>query len=80
VRTPGAPWLSVTRTPTNTLVISWPAPAEGWVLERTNALPSVAVESWPQVPPPYQTNGATIFTTLTNTPATGNQFFRLHKP
>jgi hypothetical protein len=78
--TPGAPWLSVTRTPTNTLVISWPAPAEGWVLERTNALPSVAVESWPQVPPPYQTNGATIFTTLTNTPATGNQFFRLHKP
>ena len=36
--------------------------------------------SWPQVPPPYQTNGGFISVTFPNSPATGNQFFRLHKP
>ena len=79
--TPPAPSLSTSRNPSlSTLTISWPAPAEGWLLESTNALPSVASSSWPPVPPPYQTNAGTISVTFTNQPATGNQFFRLRQP
>jgi hypothetical protein len=76
----GAPRLSISLTNSNLLVIAWPAPAAGWVLEVTNALPSAAVESWPQVPQPYQTAAGTIWVGLTNNPATGNQFYRLHRP
>ncbi len=64
----------------STVTVSWPASAAGWVLECTNALPSAAAPSWPQVPPPYRTNAGTISVACTNNPATGNQFFRLHKP
>jgi hypothetical protein len=74
----GAPALTVMRS-NNAVVVSWTASAEGWVLEATNALPSVAAP-WPQVAPLYQTNSGTISVIFTNTPATGNQFFRLHKP
>ena len=79
LQTPGAPLLSISRTVTNTIVVSWPAPAEGWMLERTNALSSSSA-SWPVVPQPYQTNAGTISVIFTNNPPTGNQFFRLHKP
>ncbi len=79
--TPAAPSLSTRRNPSlSTITISWPAPAEGWLLEGTNALPSVAASSWLPVPPPYQTNAGTISVTFTNLPATGNQFFRLRQP
>jgi hypothetical protein len=79
--TPRAPSLSISLNPQlSTITLSWPAPSEGWVLECTNALPSTAVASWPQVLPPYQTNGGTVSVAITNNPATGNQFFRLHKP
>jgi hypothetical protein len=74
------PSLTITRAATNTIAISWPAPAEGWVLEGTNALPSVPVASWPLVLLPYQTNGDSISVTFMNTPPVGHQFFRLHKP
>jgi hypothetical protein len=81
VQTPGAPLLTITlNSPLSTINVSWPAPAQGWVLERTNALPSVAVASWPLVPQPYQTNAGTISVMFTNSPPLGNQFFRLHKP
>lgn len=78
VQTPGAPWLSIFRSATNTFIVSWPAPADGWTLEYTNALPSVAV-AWPTVPPPYQTNAGTIYLTFTNHPPGVNRFFRLHR-
>jgi probable HAF family extracellular repeat protein len=74
------PSLTITRSGANTIIVAWPAPAKGWVLEGTNALPSVAVASWPPVQLPYQTNAGTISVTFTNTPPVGNQFFRLHKP
>ncbi len=78
--TPGAPSLSISFSAAfSTATLSWPAWAGGWVLERTNALPSVAVASWPQMPAPYQTNAGTISAVVTNNPAVGNQFFRLHK-
>lgn len=72
------PALATTRT-NELIIVSWPAPAVGWLLERTNGLNGVTAP-WPQVAPPYQTNGSTISVTITNTPAVGNQFFRLHKP
>ena len=76
VQTPGAPYLTVIRSNT-AVVVSWPLPAEGWVLEWTNALPRVAA-SWPQLPPPYQTNGANL--QFTEPLPTGKKFYRLHKP
>lgn len=78
VQTPGAPYLTVFLTTTNTVVVSWPlAGAEGWSLQATNALSSVAAP-WPVIPPPYQTNGPNL---QVLEPATvGNKFYRLHKP
>ena len=72
----GAPQLTVTCS-NNTVVISWPLSADGWVLEWTNALPSVAAP-WPQIPPPYTTNDATL--QFTEPTPVGNRFYRLHKP
>jgi hypothetical protein len=61
------------------VIVSWPAPSEGWRLHATtDLLPSGSV--WTEIPPPYETNGAIISVALTNSAATGNQFFRLHKP
>ncbi len=76
VQTPGAPWLTVMRTNT-TVIVSWPLPAEGWVLEWTNALPRAAAR-WPQLLPPYQTNGLNL--QFTEPSPAGNRFYRLHKP
>ncbi len=77
VQTPGAPWLRVLRTSTNTVVVSWPLPADGWVLEVTNAL-SAAAAFWPQISPPYETNGVNLQFVEPSPP--GNKFYRLHKP
>jgi hypothetical protein len=77
VQTPGAPWLTITRTETNSLVVSWPLPAQGWVLEYTNSLGPVS-NPWPQISPPYQTNSIQAWVVE---PAPGdNRFYRLHKP
>ena len=72
-----APSLRIWRTATNAVVVSWTLPAEGWVLEATNSLPSVSAP-WPQVPPPYQTNGSNL--QFIEPAPTGNKFYRLHKP
>jgi hypothetical protein len=77
VQTPGAPTLAITRTTTNSVVVSWPLPAEGWVLEWTNRL-ARASAAWTQVSPPYQ--GNTTQSWIIVSPPSGNQFYRLHKP
>jgi hypothetical protein len=78
VQTPEAPWLTVTRTATNSVIVSWPLPADGWVLEQTNRLVGVAA-AWPLVPPSqYRSNTATCWF-IEPAPA-GNKFYRLHKP
>src|SRR5512138_2169118 len=46
VQTPGAPLLSITRNPDSSITVSWPAPATGWILEATDALPS-SPAAWP---------------------------------
>src|SRR6266576_1138164 len=42
IQAPGAPLLTITRTTTNTVAISWPSPSTGFVLQQnTNGLSSV---------------------------------------
>ena len=77
VQTAGAPWLTITRTTTNSVVVSWPLPADGWVLEWTNRTAGVSAP-WPQIAPPYQTNTAQAW--IVEPSPTGNRFYRLHKP
>ncbi len=77
VQTPGAPLLSIALTPQlSTVTVSWPLPADGWVLQWTNRL-DAASAPWPQISPPYQTN-ATQAWIVEPAPA-GNRFYRLHK-
>jgi hypothetical protein len=80
VQTPGAPYLTVTRTETNTVVVSWPLPAtaEDWLLHATTNLVTGS-SVWTLIPPPYQTNGLTNISFTEPAPA-GNKFYRLHKP
>ena len=77
VQTPGAPTLTVTRNDT-AVIVSWPAPAEGWRLHATtNLLSSGTV--WKEIAPPYQTNGLTNLSFTESAPM-GSKFYRLHKP
>jgi hypothetical protein len=77
VQTPGAPLLSVRRTETNSVLVSWPLPADSWVLEQTPALGG-GPASWTQISPPYQTNSTQSWIVVPM--PTGNGFYRLHKP
>jgi len=72
----GGPWLTITPTQTNSLVVSWQLPADGWVLESTNRFPVVS-NAWPQISPPYQTNSVRAWIVVPS--PTGSTFFRLHK-
>ena len=74
VQVPGAPLLTITRTATNSVVISWPLPADGYLLENVSALNGA---SWSQVSPPYQTNSALAWIVVPS--PTGNLYYRLHK-
>jgi hypothetical protein len=76
LQTENAPWLSVTRS-NSTVVVSWPAPASGWLLHATTNLVTTG-SMWTEIPPPYQTNGANL--QFTEPSSTGNKFYRLHKP
>lgn len=76
VQTPGAPTLTITRTTTNTVAVSWPSPSTGWVLQQnTNNVSSV---NWSNVTATIQDDGTTK--TLIVNPPTGNRFYRLLKP
>ena len=79
IQTPGAPLLTVTRNPANRAVtVSWPTPADGWVLDQTSAMDSPpAAISWSQVAFPYQTNATAISITVPS--PSGNRFYRLRK-
>lgn len=79
IQTPGAPLLSVTNE-NGTVIVCWPWPANGFLLERTDALaaPPAAI-SWSTVPAAsYQTNGARIFITVPM--PSGKAFYRLRRP
>ena len=75
VQTPGAPLLSIARTTTNTVVVSWPSPATGFSLI---ANPDLSTTSWVQVAQVPADDGTTKRVVL---PAGhGNLFLRLIKP
>lgn len=74
---PSAPALAIMRASGDTLVVAWTLPADGWVLEVTDALAGGAT-TWQQIPPPYQTNGTSL-QHIEPVPV-GNKFYRLHKP
>ena len=76
VQATNAPWLSIFRTSTNTVLVSWPHPSTGWNLQQnTNSVGSV---NWSNVTAPIQDDGTTK--TLIVNPPGGNRFYRLHKP
>ena len=75
VQTPGAPLVSIARTTTNTVTVSWPSPSTGWALQQnTNSVSSV---NWSNVTSGIQDDGTTK--TLILSPPTGNRFYRLHQ-
>jgi hypothetical protein len=76
VQTPGAPFLSIARTTSNTVAVFWPSPSTGWTLQQnTNSVSSV---NWSNAPGAILDDG-TNKTLLVN-PPTGNRFYRLFKP
>lgn len=74
---PASPSLSIVLTDTNSVVISWPLPATGWVLEATTNLETTG-SIWTDIPSPYQTNGPNL--QFIEPAPSGNRFYRLHKP
>lgn len=76
VQTPGAPSLSIFRTSSNTVAVTWPSPATDWILQQnTNSVSSL---TWSNVTDTFQDDGTTK--TLIVNPPTGNRFYRLWKP
>ena len=74
VQMPGAPFLSVFLTSTNSVVVSWPAGVSGFVLQQN---PDVGTANWKnvsQVPADVGTNKVVVVK-----PPVGNLFFRLAK-
>ena len=77
-QTPGGPLLSVVLT-NGGVTVSWPRPAEGWVLDEVASLVAAAGSNgWTQVALPYVTNATQIQVTVPP-PVTGNRFYRLRK-
>jgi hypothetical protein len=70
VQTPGAPLLTITYAG-NQAVVSWASSVTGWTLQTNNNL---ATGNWGGYTGPVSNN------TVTNSPPTGNLFFRLIHP
>jgi len=74
---PSTPEPSISATATNSVVVYWPLPAEGWVLHQSG-FPRNEASAWAEVQPPYQTNSTQAWVVIprTNTSA----WFRLVHP
>ena len=76
VQTPGAPLLKIFRSNTNTAIVSWPAPSDGWILQQNSSLALPA--AWSNA-----TNAVTQAggqnQIVVSLPA-GNRFYRLFHP
>ena len=77
VQTPGAPFLSVTRT-NNSVIVSWSASASDFVLEQTPTLNGSPIRWHSISTDQYQAAGTNL--TFTIMPPVGNQYFRLRHP
>ncbi len=74
VQTPGAPLLTITSSGGG-VVLSWPAPSTGWVLQQNPDL--ATTNAWANVPGSPVVVGTN--NTVTVAPALGNRFYRLAK-
>jgi len=74
VQTPGAPLLSLSVTSTNTVLVCWPSPSAGFVLQQSK---DVLSTNWVDVGQAPFDNGI-IKSVILNQPA-GRLFFRLKK-
>lgn len=75
VQTPGAPKLSIARTSTNTVVVSWPSDSTGFHLQQSSDL---STTNWVAPAEPVFDDGTNKFI-IVNSPA-GNRFYRLKFP
>ena len=75
VQTPGAPYLSVALTPTNTVVVRWAVSGTSWQLQAATNLVTTG-SSW--TGRAYTTNGANCI--YIESPPSGSRFYRLYKP
>jgi hypothetical protein len=76
VQTPGAPTLTILRTTTNTVAVTWPSPSTGFQLQQnTNG---VGTLNWSNVTSTISDDGTTK-SLIVNPPA-GNRFYRLYHP
>ena len=75
IQMPGAPLLSIARTATNTVAVSWPSPSLGYVLQQN---PDVATTNWVGVAQPPADDGTNK--TVIVSPPVGKMFYRLRKP
>ena|ERR1041384_2280495 len=71
-QTPGAPTLTITRSG-NSVVISWPSPSTGFVLQQNNSVPNPS--GWSAYGGTINDNGTAKSATIS--PPTGNLFLRL---
>src|SRR5579863_3441285 len=74
VQTPGAPLLTIKAGGANSIVVSWPSPSSGFVLQQSA---SVSAPSGSNFSGTTNDNGTTRSVTIQ--PPTGNEFFRLSK-
>jgi hypothetical protein len=75
VQTPGAPFLTIFRTATNTAVVQWPSPSTGWNLQQNTNL---GTTNWVAPLETVNDDGTNRFI-IVNPPA-GNRFYRLFHP
>ena len=75
IQTPGAPLLTIRPTQTNTVVVSWPSPSTGFLLQQKSDLNSSA---WNAPPENITDNGTNRFIIVN--PPNGARFFRLFNP
>jgi hypothetical protein len=75
VQTPGSPLLTIARTTTNTVAVSWPSPSTGFTLQQnTNG---IATPNWSNVVAIPNDNGTTKTIIVNQT--TGNGYYRLFR-
>jgi hypothetical protein len=75
IQTPGAPLLTILRTQTNTVVVSWPSPSTGFTLQQVSNLDASV---WSAPPESITDDGTNRFVIVS--PQTGSRFYRLFKP
>ena len=72
LQTPGAPFLSIRLTSTNTVMVYWPSPSTGFNLQQNNDLNSAI---WVTPSEPVTDNGSVKYIIVN--PQVGNRFYRL---